>query len=200
MSNFSATAPIAFLSQANLALEELGYGPNNFSVPSKSGGSTMADYAGLHCWDHPTFLADVKALDVGFGVEVTEAGTGNPAVGQPDTTGSSGQPNFDKACAKQNITWVQAVGSEDPNVKMKDATVSDGGKNWVSLIDNNIWKPPVGWREVVAIGFPAWVQPTGAHDAYSIGDKIKFNSVNYESLINSNVWSPTGYPTGWKQL
>lgn len=45
-----------------------------------------------------------------------------------------------------------------------------------------------------------WVQPTGAHDAYNIGDKVLFNGSTYESLINANVWSPTAYPQGWKLI
>jgi len=47
---------------------------------------------------------------------------------------------------------------------------------------------------------PDWVQPTGAHDAYNIGDKVRFNNKIYESKINANVWSPTVYPAGWKEI
>lgn len=49
-------------------------------------------------------------------------------------------------------------------------------------------------------GCPAWKQPTGAHDAYNKGDCVTFNGSTYESIINANVWSPTGYPAGWKKL
>ena len=45
--------------------------------------------------------------------------------------------------------------------------------------------------------YPQWVQPTGGHDAYAIGDRVTFEGANYESLINGNVWSPTAYPQGW---
>lgn len=47
---------------------------------------------------------------------------------------------------------------------------------------------------------PEWVQPTGSHDAYNIGDKVIFEGVLYESLIDGNTWSPTDYPTGWKLI
>lgn len=47
---------------------------------------------------------------------------------------------------------------------------------------------------------PDWVQPTGAHDAYNTGDKVRFEGSIYESLINANVWSPTAYHAGWKKL
>ena len=69
------------------------------------------------------------------------------------------------------------------------------------------WTPdvtPALWKEiVVVVDIPVWVQPTGAHDAYNIGDKVHFPTITdpvYESLINANVWSPTGYPAGWKKL
>ena len=44
---------------------------------------------------------------------------------------------------------------------------------------------------------PDWVQPTGAHDAYNKGDKVRFEGSIYESLIDGNVWSPSVYPAGW---
>lgn len=69
------------------------------------------------------------------------------------------------------------------------------------------WLPPevpALYTEVAAPGeIPIWKQPTGAQDAYSIGDKVwypdKSGSV-YESLINGNVWSPVDYPQGWKVI
>ena len=66
------------------------------------------------------------------------------------------------------------------------------------------WKPnltPALWKVVQPEGvIPDWKQPTGAHDAYKIGDKVKFNGNKYESLINANTYSPTVYPAGWKKL
>lgn len=47
---------------------------------------------------------------------------------------------------------------------------------------------------------PDWVQPTGAHDAYQKGDKVRYNGDVYESLIDGNVWSPDAYPAGWQKL
>ena len=51
---------------------------------------------------------------------------------------------------------------------------------------------------------PQWTQPTGAHDAYNIEDRVWFevneDKLIYESLINANVWSPTAYPAGWKEI
>lgn len=57
-----------------------------------------------------------------------------------------------------------------------------------------------GWREHVAQGYPAWVQPSGAQDAYKKGDRVSFDGSDYESLIDGNVWSPSAYPAGWKTI
>lgn len=43
-------------------------------------------------------------------------------------------------------------------------------------------------------------QPTGAHDAYNKGDKVSFEGAIYESTIDSNTFSPTQYPEGWKKI
>ena len=46
--------------------------------------------------------------------------------------------------------------------------------------------------------WPAFVQPTGAHDAYKQGDKVTYNGQHYVSLIDNNVWAPDVYPAGWQ--
>lgn len=65
-----------------------------------------------------------------------------------------------------------------------------------------IEEAPALWLIIptISAGYPAWVQPTGAHDAYQIGDRVSLNGSNYESKINANVWSPTAYPVGWEKL
>lgn len=47
-------------------------------------------------------------------------------------------------------------------------------------------------------GYPEWVQPLGATDAYSKGDIVNYNGVLYQSTIDGNIWSPEAYPQGWK--
>ena len=48
--------------------------------------------------------------------------------------------------------------------------------------------------------YPQYIQPTGAHDAYKIGDKITYNGKKYVCKINSCVWSPDVYPAGWEEV
>lgn len=43
-----------------------------------------------------------------------------------------------------------------------------------------------------------WVQPSGGHDAYHTGDKVKFNGNVYESSVDNNVWSPDVH--GWTEV
>ncbi|MES3669625.1 hypothetical protein [Corynebacterium diphtheriae] len=45
-----------------------------------------------------------------------------------------------------------------------------------------------------------FTQPTGGHDAYPLGKKIRFEGHIYESVIESNAFSPTAYPAGWKKI
>ena len=47
-------------------------------------------------------------------------------------------------------------------------------------------------------GYPVWIQPTGAHDAYNTGDIVNYNGTLYKSLIDGNVYSPEVYPAGWE--
>lgn len=65
------------------------------------------------------------------------------------------------------------------------------------------WTPDVAKSLYVAIGldeqgYPVWSQPTGAHDAYNIGDVVDYNGTLYESTIDGNVYAPDAYPAGWR--
>lgn len=43
-----------------------------------------------------------------------------------------------------------------------------------------------------------WIQPTGAQDAYQIGDKVSHNGFNWISTSANNVWEPGVY--GWNKI
>ena len=65
------------------------------------------------------------------------------------------------------------------------------------------WTPDVTkalWTAVAEPGeIPVWVQPTGAQDAYRIGDKVHFPTADdpvYVSTIDYNTYSPNVY--GWE--
>lgn len=108
--------------------------------------------------------------------------------------------------------WSQPYGATDC-YQIGDK-VTYQGKTWECTVANCVWAPGVyGWEEVGESGgggseepetpteeYPDWVQPTGPHDAYRIGDKVTFNSKHYESVIDYNTWSPEAYPAGWKEV
>ena len=62
------------------------------------------------------------------------------------------------------------------------------------------WMPsatPALWKTVSVDEYPEWVQPTGAHDAYNIGDKVTYNGQHYVCTSNGNVYAPDVY--GWEE-
>ena len=63
------------------------------------------------------------------------------------------------------------------------------------------WTPPETpalWTAVSLDEYPAWVQPTGAHDAYSKGDKVTHNGKRWTSDVDNNTWEPGVY--GWTEV
>ena len=120
--------------------------------------------------------------------------------------------------------WTQPLGAVDA-YNIGDI-VSYNGKLYKSIINANVWAPDVytaGWEEYTeSTGggdsgetggggttepetpptetIPDFVQPTGAHDAYKKGDRVKFEGKIYESLIDANTYSPSAYPAGWKEI
>lgn len=54
-------------------------------------------------------------------------------------------------------------------------------------------------NETITGDIPDWEQPDSTN-AYMKGNKVIFNGKIYESVIDNNVWSPTAYPSGWKEI
>ena len=65
------------------------------------------------------------------------------------------------------------------------------------------WTPDTAVSLYVRVSieeWPEWVQPTGAHDAYNIGDKVSHNEKHWVSLIDANVYEPSeSVPTLWEE-
>lgn len=64
------------------------------------------------------------------------------------------------------------------------------------------WTPdatPALWARIGEPGdeWPEWVQPTGAQDAYAMGDRVSHNGSHWESTADANVWEPGVY--GWTE-
>lgn len=59
--------------------------------------------------------------------------------------------------------------------------------------EDEAWEDPAGDIE-------DFKQPTGGHDAYPLGKQVEFEGHVYESVIESNAFSPAVYPAGWKKI
>lgn len=120
--------------------------------------------------------------------------------------------------------WARPSGAHDA-YNIGDI-VNYNGTLYKSVINGNVWSPDeyaAGWEVYEEAETPSpspdpepepeepvtppetdtvpeFVQPSGAHDAYNIGDRVSYNGKVYESVINSNVWSPDAYPQGWKVI
>lgn len=119
--------------------------------------------------------------------------------------------------------WQQPTGAHD--AYNTGDIVEYKTKLYKSKINGNSWAPdvyPAGWELYTEdessdtetptepstdpsedggdteASYPDFVQPTGAHDAYKLGDIVKFNGQLYKSTIDNNVWSPDAYPQGWE--
>ena len=67
------------------------------------------------------------------------------------------------------------------------------------------WTPtaaPSLWAKVLIPDpnvIPEWEQPDSTNP-YQIGDRVMFDGKVYESVISNNIWSPSQYPAGWKEV
>lgn len=63
------------------------------------------------------------------------------------------------------------------------------------------WTPPqvpALWVRTWTDPYPEWVQPTGAQDAYRIGDKCSYKGKHWINNVDYNVYAPDVY--GWSEV
>lgn len=65
--------------------------------------------------------------------------------------------------------------------------------DWTPDVVPALWKV---WRNPDTAA--PWVQPTGAHDTYALGDRVTHSGATWESTVNNNSWEPNVY--GWVQV
>lgn len=106
---------------------------------------------------------------------------------------------------KTDITpkWRQPLGAGDA-WNLNDQVLHKN-KHWRSLIANNVWEPgAVGseslWADITVtqppVTIPDWVQPTGAHNAYPLNAKVRYNGRVWQNTGSAaNVWAPGVF--GW---
>ncbi len=78
-------------------------------------------------------------------------------------------------------------------------------ETWQREVENRLDKLEAGSPtepgelEEPADEWPEYKQPTGAHDAYHVGDKITYNGKHYTCVYDGCVWTPDAYPQGWQE-
>lgn len=78
-------------------------------------------------------------------------------------------------------------------------------EEWETTIEERLSKLGTGSStdpgepEEPADEWSEYKQPTGAHDAYHVGDKITYNGKHYTCIYDGCVWSPDAYPQGWRE-
>jgi len=180
---FSAILPIDQIDAANAALEAQGFGPGNFSVPLRAAGAPEASHAAMNAaGEMPAFRAAVEALP---GVSILDA--------------PPGVVTFAQHVQNEALEWSDPTNWTENPIMTGDQRTFDG-KLWESLVDFNVWQPPVNWREIATEPgtYPAWVQPSGSTDAYPLGARVRHAGQNWESTAEANVWEPGVF--GWDLL
>ena len=196
MSNFSASIHAANMQAANAELEELGHGPNNFSVPAYAGPSPTV--ALLHAWGDPVFEAAVSAI---AGVTITQ-GT-DPVV-------------MTKAAATaKSATWGQdakpLTGTVTPGLYKDASNVLwwvIQGYNTTTYPNPEVIPALIRKARVPGEALP-WVQPIDQYDAYKLKNPFtgKPDTCTYGGFTwkvtqadgaGNNVWEPGVF--GWTKI
>jgi hypothetical protein len=185
-----ALIPVAQMAAANLALEEAGFGPGNFSVPAY--GATGVTHAALHAWEDSAFR---EALALVPGV----------VVGDPE---DEGDPITLTAAliAAQGAKW----GAQLPELPATGAVAKDSMWRWGDDIlialqaFNRTTYPadPYTYPALLArVHEPGerrqWKQPGYAFDTYRLvnpfsgkADECIYNGKTWRTKIDFNVTTP----------
>lgn len=185
--SFVLMVPAGDVAEANATLEAMGHGPNNLSVPLRTNGAEFATHVGCHWWADEVTIADVKVALPGA------------AMSDRPLDELAAPAHFRGKCEERLLEWTRPADWHENPVMTGDRRTVNGAV-WESLTDHNVWEPGVsGWREIVADGFAAWVQPSGAHDAYARGEKVTHRGRIWENTgSDANVWEPGVF--GWSEI
>lgn len=205
MSVFAASIPIANLAETNVALEGMGFGPRNFSLPVYSSGA-QPTHAAMHLTGNAPpglngedFITEVKALPGVIWNDTEAAPVAKVEAAIAPVSGKWGQ-------SASILTGTVAAGN-----LYRDA---DGGLWWViQSYDTTIWSDPlvipalIRKARVPGSAGP-WVQPLDQFDAYKLvnpftgePDRVSYNNktwfVSRADGAGNNVWAPGVF--GWTQ-
>lgn len=97
-------------------------------------------------------------------------------------------------------TWRSGINYVEGNIRRHNdvlyqcITAHTSQEDWAPDVSASLWTAIADPAEE----WPAWSQPVGAHDAYSLGDKVSHNDAHWVSTADSNVWEPGVY--GWDEV
>lgn len=182
MTSMVAILPVANMITANTALDDAGFGPNNFSVPAYVGPAVS--FGALHSWHDAAFEAAVQAIpnvtvDIGTGDSVTRT---------------------QALIASKSAKW----GAQAPELP-STGIVTAG--NLYRYGENELWSViqtfsrttygaapatyPSLIRKVHQPGVvEAWKQPIDQYDAYKLVNP--FNGLPDQCTHNGFTWKVTG--------
>ena len=195
-----AIIPVANLLAANEALNELGHGPNNFSVPCYTGAS--ATHGALHSWNDPVFEANVQAIQN----VVWEISDGDPVTRTKALIEAQGAKWGAQALELPGTGSVTA-GSMYRFDSLLWSVIQTFNRTTYSAHPSTY---PALIRRVIEPGIIApWKQPTDQFDAYKLvnpfngkPDKCTHNGktwvVTQGDGSGNNTWQPGAF--GWTEV
>lgn len=96
----------------------------------------------------------------------------------------------------ENVEYVVDDKVRYENILYKCLQTHTSQEAWTPIAAPSLWAKVLIPEPTI---IPEWEQPM-ATNGYKIGDRVLFNGIVYESLIDNNVWSPEVYPAGWKTI
>lgn len=109
---------------------------------------------------------------------------------------------MESAITEEEKTELDNLARENANAKNSYAPIQTQIDNIYQILDQVMVdiKELKGEKPIEPTEeYPEFVQPTGAHDAYKIGDKITYKGKKYICKMDNCVWSPEVYPQGWEE-
>jgi hypothetical protein len=196
----SIVAIVAYsdIAAANAALEEAGFGPQNFTVPAYTG--IAPSHAALHCWNDPRFQEALEALPY----VTIQTEDGEPA------------SLVNTLIEAQGAKW-PAKAPELPNTGMVNAgeMYRYQGKGWsiIQAFDRSTFgAPPETYPALMRYvrqpgSIEEWKQPIDQYDAYKLvnlytgaPDQCKHNGQIWKVIqadgAGNNVYEPGVF--GWE--